>query len=118
MKKLLLSLVALLALTSVSFAVSTEAQEKKNQLLPIVNLILNSNEYSDSQKSLVKSVIKNCATSNKNETIKGACSLIVEELEQQPENVAKPTESQKPIVIDEECDFLVVEQSDFNRKII
>ncbi|MDR0423288.1 MAG: hypothetical protein LBH46_01725 [Rickettsiales bacterium] len=75
----------LLALTSVSFAVSIEAQEKKNQLLPLINLILNSNEYSDSQKSLVKSVISNCATSNKNEVIKGACSLISEELKEKSE---------------------------------
>ncbi|MDR0649880.1 MAG: hypothetical protein LBG59_00280 [Candidatus Peribacteria bacterium] len=96
MKKLLTLVVGLLALTSISFAVSdNEIQAKKNQLLPLISLILNSNEYTEAQKNTVKAVISNCATSNKNEVIRGACGMITEEITTKEEIEIPPENNPK-----------------------
>ncbi|MDR0651091.1 MAG: hypothetical protein LBG59_07010 [Candidatus Peribacteria bacterium] len=99
MKKLLTLLVGLLAFSSVSLAVSfslpTDIQKKKDQLLPIVNLILNSNEYTEEQKNMVKTILSNCAANNKNEIIKNTCLVIVEELRPEEEKTDEITILQK-----------------------
>jgi hypothetical protein len=86
MKKLILSLVWLLAFTSFSFAsLDSDIEKKYNQLSPIVNLILTSEDFTVQQKSLVKTILSNCAETNKNEVIKRACVVLVDDIETEEE---------------------------------
>lgn len=70
MRKLITFLVGILACTSFSFATfDDDVAEKVNQLSPIINIILKSNEYTDQQKSLITTILDNCAKSNANDCI-------------------------------------------------
>ena len=68
--------VLLLSISSFSFWNSEEVTKKYNQLSPIVNILLQDQKYSAG----VKSIISWCAQNNKNETIRLACKLIVDDL--------------------------------------
>ena len=55
--------------------------EKKKQLWIVINVIFQT--LSEREQSLVRGMIKSCGETNKNEIIKQACSLIIEEREQE-----------------------------------
>jgi hypothetical protein len=85
MKKLILATMGICALFSFSFAkTETEVMKKKTQLEPIVQKILKSKDYSEEQKEIVKSLILNCAKSNKNEVMKATCNAIAMQLSLYP----------------------------------
>jgi uncharacterized BrkB/YihY/UPF0761 family membrane protein len=60
--------------SSFSFAYSNEAQKKADQLLFIIV-----NYFNDEQILVVHKMIENCAKTNKNEVVKEACQIIVDE---------------------------------------
>lgn len=81
MKKLtkLLALLSafFLLFSSFSLAASEEVNKKYHQLSPVVNILLSDGNY----KATVEAIIRGCAKTNKNEALKGACQLIVDEWE-------------------------------------
>ncbi|MDR0650269.1 MAG: hypothetical protein LBG59_02425 [Candidatus Peribacteria bacterium] len=96
MKKLLFATaVALASIGSLSFAADqADITIMKAKLLPIVNLILNSPDYTNQQKSLVKNMIKGCSENNTNEVIKSACKLIYEETDEEILQEKKKTQEE------------------------
>ena len=80
MKKFYSLLVALLFTATLTCnavsAASTEAEALWKSLTSIVNLILTSSQYKESEKSLVKSMISKCAENHKNPVTKEACEIV------------------------------------------
>jgi hypothetical protein len=81
MKKFLFATsVAVIAMGSLAFAANeADIQSMKAKLLPVVQLILNSSDYTVQQKEVVRSVIKSCAKNNQDEIIRSTCEAINEE---------------------------------------
>ncbi|MDR0608194.1 MAG: hypothetical protein LBG52_07865 [Candidatus Peribacteria bacterium] len=76
MRKLSMSLrgtvlVASVSFIAFSFAVSQQAAQKKNQLSSVIDVILQTSD--EKWKTLLDTVIRNCAKENANETTREAC---------------------------------------------